>query len=152
MALLLPFARTDDMRKANEGASQMSQVPKRARAWALLAALLAVSAGCGPVVYVHDVVIRARAAVAAAKTQEADKYAPYEYFGAAAYLKQAEVRAAYGDFLLAWRYGVKATKMAKKAVRLTKKRIEEKEDVGVTGSPPKAPRGVELPPATGSGK
>ncbi len=128
----------------------MSQVPNRARVWALLPVLAAAAAGCGPVVYVHDVVLKARSAVAAAKTQEADKYAPYEYYGAQAYLKQAEVRAAYGDFLLAWRYGVKATKMAKKAVRLTKKRIEEKEDMGVT--PPAAPRGVELPPATGAGK
>ena len=133
----------------------MNRLVDRAWTWMVLALGLFVAGGCGPVVYVHDVVIRARSAVAAAKTQRADQYAPYEYYGAQAYLKQAEIRAAYGDFLLSWKYGVKATKLAKKAIKLTKKRIEEKEDVGTVGpaGPAEArPRAVELPASSGSEK
>ncbi len=86
--------------------------------------------GCGPVMYVHEVVVKARASVSAAKTYDAAKYAPYEYYGAEAYLKQAEVRAGYADFLVSIKYGEKATKMAKKAIRIARDKIKAREDLG----------------------
>jgi len=87
--------------------------------------------GCGPVGYVHHVVIRADSAVAKAKTNDAAKHAPYEYYGAVAFLKQARVRVGYGDMQTAIRYGKKARKMAHKAVELTAQRIDESDDIGV---------------------
>lgn len=120
--------------------------------------MLVLSAwGCGPVGYVHHVVLKAKTAVAQAKTNEAAKHAPYEYYGAAAYLKQARIRAGFGDLQTAVNYGKKSTKMAKKAVKLTKKRLEEEEDVGVSeegvgGSdqkPSPAPRARKVPRQTG---
>lgn len=94
--------------------------------------------GCGPVGYVHHVVIRADSAVAKAKTNDAAKHAPYEYYGAVAFLKQARVRVGFGDMQTAIRYGKKARKMAHKAVELTAQRIEESDDVGVSvGAPVK---------------
>ena len=93
-------------------------------------ALMMGTVGCGPVMYVHEVVIKARSSVAAAKTYEAAKYAPYEYYGAEAYLKEAEVRAGYADFLVSIKYGEKATKMAKKAIRIAREKIKAREDLG----------------------
>lgn len=99
----------------------------------LLACGLVWTCGCGPVTYVHHVVLKASSAVEAAKVHKAHRYAPYEYYGAVAYLEQARIRAGFGDFQVAVRYGEKAEKMAKKAVKLTKERIDAQTDVG-TGS------------------
>ncbi len=87
--------------------------------------------GCGPVGYIHNVVIKAESSVARAKTNDAAQYAPYEYYGAVAYLEQARIRAGFGDFQTAMRYGKKSHEMAKKAVELTAERLEEKEDIGL---------------------
>ena len=108
----------------------------------LVAGLLALSvSGCGPVTYVHHVVLNASRAVSAAKVHKAHKYAPYEYYGAVAYLKQARIRAGFGDFQVAVRYGRKSEKMAKKAIKLTKERIDAQTDVGTgTGTDPAPPR------------
>jgi hypothetical protein len=95
---------------------------------------------CGPIQFVSQVTIRAEKSVADAKLQQADKYAPYEYYGAEAYLEQAKHRAGFGDFQTCYRYGKKAEKMAKEAVRLTKIRREEEEDVT-------KPSGADAPPA-----
>lgn len=133
---------------------------RRAEAYLFTAAIgvFVLSAwGCGPVGYVHHVVLKAKTAVAQAETNEAAKHAPYEYYGAVAYLKQARIRAGFGDLQTAVKYGKKSTKMAKKAVKLTKKRLEEKEDIGVSveglgGSdqtPRTAPRAAEVPRQVG---
>ncbi len=87
-------------------------------------------AACGPIQFVSQVTIRAEKAVSSAKLNKAHIYAKYEYYGAEAYLEQAKFRAGYGDFQTSYRYGVKAEKMAKKAVKLTKLRREEERDVG----------------------
>ncbi len=100
--------------------------------------------GCGPIMYVHEVVVKARSSVAAAKTYDAAKYAPYEYYGAEAYLKQAEVRAGYADYLVSIKYGEKATKMAKKAIRIAREKIKAREDLGDPAS------GVESPASGGA--
>jgi len=109
--------------------------------------------GCGPVMYVHEVVIKAESSVAAAKVRNAAKYAPYEYYGAEAYLRQAHVRAGYGDFQWAIKYGEKSSKMAKKAIRLSKQRIEHRRDVGDVTATPSAPAvsGGAARPAARSG-
>ncbi|MCD6499064.1 MAG: DUF4398 domain-containing protein [Deltaproteobacteria bacterium] len=120
---------------------------------ALVVSLVVTGAvGCGPVMYVHEVVIKAESSGAAAKVRNAAKYAPYEYYGACAYLKQARVRAGYGDFQWAIKYGEKSSKMAKKAIRLTKQRIEHRRDVGDVMSSPSAPAtGAAARPASRSG-
>ena len=113
---------------------------RKIRRWALtaMAATLllgsgAVLVGCGPIQFVSQVTIRAEKAVAEAKLQQAAKYAPYEYYGAEAYLEQAKHRAGFGDFQTSYRYGQKSEKMAKEAVRLTKIRREEERDVAKPG-------------------
>lgn len=111
-----------------------------------------VVSGCGPVTYVHHVVLKANSAVEAAKVHKAHRYAPYEYYGAVAYLEQARVRAGFGDFQVSVRYGRKSEKMAKKSIKLTKERIDAQTDVG-TGSregptPPETRKGPEKPPET----
>lgn len=102
--------------------------------------------GCGPIQFVSQVTLRAEKAVAAAKLRHSDRYAPYEYFGAEAYLEQAKYRAAYGDFQEAYRYGKKSEAMADKAVSLTKRRMEEESDKVRPGDPGTgAPREVAPP-------
>ena len=97
---------------------------------------------CGPIQFISQVTIRAEKAVATARLNKAHIYAKYEYYGAEAFLEQAKFRAGYGDFQTAYRYGVKAEKMAQKAVKLTKLRREEEQDVDrkSSGPRPKAPR------------
>lgn len=96
-----------------------------------IAVLLFMLSGCGPVGYVHNVVIKAESSVARAETNDAAQYAPYEYYGAKAYLEQARLRAGFGDFQTAIRYGKKSYEMAKKAGELTAERLAEKDDVGL---------------------
>lgn len=115
--------------------------------WALIGVVILAVGACGPIQFVSQVTIRAEKSVAEAKLQHADKYAPYEYYGAEAYLEQAKHRAGFGDFQTSYRYGKKAEKMAKEAVRLTKIRREEEQDVtdGPEDSP--APTGERAAPA-----
>lgn len=107
--------------------------------WAASVTLVVASVACGPIQFVSQVTIRAEKAVADAKLQQADKYAPYEYYGAEALLEQAKHRAGFGDFQTAYRYGKKAEAMADKAVKLSKQRREEEGDVtkpASGGAPP----------------
>ena len=97
--------------------------------------------GCGPIQFVSQVTLRAEKAVATAKLRHSDRYAPYEYFGAEAYLDQAKYRAAYGDYQTAYRYGKKSEAMAEKAVSLTRRRMEEESDK----ARPVEPRRTERP-------
>jgi hypothetical protein len=83
---------------------------------------------CGPILYVSQVTLKAERAVAAAKHGDGDRWAPYEYFGAEAFLDQAKYRAAFGDFMEAYRYGKKAQQMAEEASSLTRRRKEEDSD------------------------
>lgn len=91
--------------------------------------LFSMGAACGPIEFVSQVTIRAERAVSDAKLMHAERWAPYEYFGAAAYLEQAKFRAGYGDFQTSYRYGKKSEAMAKDAARLTKIRVDEDRDV-----------------------
>jgi len=113
--------------------------------WALGAILAIALAGCGPIQFISQVTIRAEKSVADAKLQQADKYAPYEYYGAAAYLEQAKHRAAFGDFQTSYRYGKKSEKMAMEAVKLSKTRREEERDVNEPTDRPRPRKGVKEP-------
>jgi hypothetical protein len=96
--------------------------------WALVIAL--ATPACGPIWFVSQVSMKAERAVAAAKLHQADKYSPYEYFGAEAYLDQAKYRAGYGDYQTSYKYGKKAEAMADKAVKISKAKREEERDMG----------------------
>lgn len=117
-----------------------SNLKVKFRSWAWAFSLVLLS-GCGPILYVRQVVVRAESAVAAAKTKEAEKHAPYEYYGAEAFLREARIRAGYGDFQIAVRYGKKAEAMAKKAIAITNERIDAQKDVGA-GTRPDGPTKV----------
>ena len=97
--------------------------------WSAVSALVVSLFSCGPIQFVSQVTIRAEKAVADAKIQKADKYAPYEFFGAEVYLEQAKYRAGFGDFQTSYRYGKQAEQMANKAAKLAKLRREEEGDV-----------------------
>jgi len=84
----------------------------------VLSVVVACAAGCGPVQYVSQVTQRASMEVAAAKSANADKLAPYEYTTAELYLHKAREEAGYSDYQAAIRFGKKAELMARKARRL----------------------------------
>jgi hypothetical protein len=84
----------------------------------VLSMYVATGAGCGPVQYVSQVTQRAAMEVAAAKSANADKLAPYEYTTAELYLHKAREEAGYSDYQAAIRFGKKAEIMARKARRL----------------------------------
>jgi len=94
-----------------------------------LSVLVLSSEACGPIEFISQVTVRAERAVNDAKLMHARRWAPYEYWGAVAYLEQAKYRAGYGDFQTSYRYGKKAEKMATEAARLTKIRVDEDRDV-----------------------
>lgn len=97
--------------------------------WSFAVLLTASLGACGPIQFVSQVTIRAEKAVEDAKLQKADKYAPYEFYGAKVFLEQAMHRAGYGDFQTSYRYGQQAEKMANKAAKLAKQRRDEEGDV-----------------------
>ena len=83
--------------------------------YALVAALAAALAACGPITYVGEVTRKATDAVAAARAVQAEKYAPYWWTRATQYLHKAQEVAAHADFQGANRFGRLATEAANKA-------------------------------------
>src|SRR4051794_5733915 len=78
------------------------------------AALLCVSAGCGPVqstAYLLDAAVQ----IEAARPAQAEKYAPYEWTSANLYLHKAREEVGYSDFEQAVSYSKKASVFANKA-------------------------------------
>ena len=71
--------------------------------------------GCGPVQYVSQVTSSAAKEVAAAKSAQADKFAPYEYTMAVEYLHKAREEAGYADYQSAIRFGKRSEENAKRA-------------------------------------
>jgi hypothetical protein len=76
---------------------------------------LVAATGCGPFGYLKKVAKDATKAVADAKNAEAEKYAPYEYWGAVSYLEQAKVLMAYSEYERSFDYGVRAKQLAEEA-------------------------------------
>lgn len=92
----------------------MSPLRIRLSSLALVAALLA--AGCGPFGYLRKVARDATKTVRKAETLEAEKFAPYEYWGAVAYLEQSKVLMAYSEYERSFDYGVRAKQLAEEAI------------------------------------
>ena len=89
--------------------------PRRVSRLALLVTLVAV--GCGPFGYLRKVARDASKKVKEAEMLEAEKYAPYEYWGAVAYLEQAKVLMAYSEYERSFDYGVRAKQLAEEAIQ-----------------------------------
>jgi hypothetical protein len=99
---------------------------------------LVAATGCGPFGYLKKVAKDATKAVADAENAEADKYAPYEYWGAVSYLEQAKVLMAYSEYERSFDYGVRAKQLAEEAKQKaelresgkTKQTLDEPETAG----------------------
>lgn len=91
-----------------------SRVLSRVAAFSLVAASL-VCAGCGPFGYLKKVATDATRAVADAEAAGAEEYAPYEYWGAVAYLEQAKVLMGYSEYERSFDFGQRATQLANEA-------------------------------------
>ncbi len=75
---------------------------------------LILLAACGAALATKDL-ISADIEVEAARTAGAEKSAPYEYFAAEAYLREARVKAGYSQYQAARDYAGKAEELAAKA-------------------------------------
>jgi uncharacterized protein DUF4398 len=104
------------------------------------AAVVLLVGACGPVQYIGTVSQSASSAVAAAKSANAEKYAPYEYTAACEYLHKAREEEGYADHQAAVRFGHKATELADKAKKIALEKA---------GQPPE-PNPAEQPPVTDS--
>ena len=100
----------------------------------LSVAALALGVGCGPFGYLKKVAKDASRAVADAKAVEAEKYAPYEYWGAVEYLEQAKVLMAYSEYERSFDYGTRAKQLAEEAKAKAERREsgQMKESFGAT--------------------
>lgn len=85
-------------------------------------AALAVGMGCGPFGYLKKVAKDASRAVADAEAVEAEKYAPYEYWGAVSYLEQAKILMAYSEYERSFDYGTRARQLAEEAKQKAERR------------------------------
>ncbi len=74
--------------------------------------------GCGPIEYVNQVTRRASSDLAAAKSANADKHAPYWYTLATEYLQRARWEGAHADFQAANRFGRRASDAARMARKI----------------------------------
>ena len=117
----------------------------RYRCACFLAAALLCTA-CGPVRYIATVTAKASRLVAEAKTANAEKHAPYEYWSAVRYLEMAREKVGYADFEAALKYGDRSVAMAEKARAITAERRSE----GPNAKQPSPP--VKVVPAGGHGK
>ena len=90
-----------------------------ARLAALVVAVLALGAGCGPIVYINRVTMNAASAVEQAKTAGAEQASPYWYTRATLFLRRARIEAADADFEAANRFGRIAADAARTAYEET---------------------------------
>lgn len=100
------------------------QLSRSSRVLAVAVALLC--AGCGPFGYLKKVATDATRAVADAEAAEAEKYAPYEYWGAVAYLEQSKVLMGYSEYERSFDFGERAKQLANEAKVKAKQRKEGK--------------------------
>jgi hypothetical protein len=113
---------------------------------ALLLGLALLAPGCGPIEYLNQVTRKASQAVAEAQKADAERWAPYEYWGAVEYLHKAREEAGYADFGVAIELGKKATDLATQARSLAIERAAS----GPEGAEP-ALQPAPLPPPPPSG-
>ena len=107
----------------------------------VLSLCVAAFAGCGPVQYLSQVTQRASTELAAARSANADKLAPYEFTTAELYLHKAREEAGYSDYQAAIRFGKKAELMARKARRLAADAQGEPSEDGAAPIDPSATPG-----------
>ena len=81
---------------------------------ALLAAFIAISFGCGPVEST-SLIVQSDTALQGAKTADAEKKSPYEYYAAEQYLHKAREKWGTSDFEYSIDYAKDARDLAKKA-------------------------------------
>jgi uncharacterized membrane protein YgcG len=114
-----------------------------------LSIAMLASQGCGPFGYLKKVAKDATRAVADAEKAGAEKYAPYEYWGAVAYLEQAKVMMAYSEYERSFDYGSRAKQLAEEAKQKAQRR--EAGQMQETAAPPATdePATDAPPPASG---
>ena len=74
-----------------------------------------LSTGCGPFGYLKKVASDATRSVADAEAAGAEEYAPYEYWGAVAYLEQSKVLMGYSEYERSFDFGERAKQLANEA-------------------------------------
>jgi hypothetical protein len=89
--------------------------PSIGRGIVVLALTSFVCAGCGPFGYLKKVANDANRAVAEAESAGAEEYAPYEYWGAVAYLEQAKVLMGYSEYERSFDFGERSKQLANEA-------------------------------------
>lgn len=94
---------------------------------ALLVVVVA-SAGCGPFGYLKKVASDATRAVADAEAAGAEEYAPYEYWGAVAYLEQSKILMGYSEYERSFDFGERAKQLANEA-KVKAQRVRKGESV-----------------------
>ena len=82
---------------------------------------VAVCAACGPFGSLKRISRDANRAVARAEKSGAEQYAPYEFWGAKAYLEQAKILMGYSEYERAFDYGDRAKQLAEEAERKAKR-------------------------------
>jgi hypothetical protein len=86
------------------------------------------SAGCGPFGYLKKVATDATRAVADAEAAGAEEYAPYEYWGAVAYLEQSKILMGYSEYERSFDFGERAKQLANEA-KVKAQRVRKGESV-----------------------
>jgi hypothetical protein len=99
-----------------------------ARGMAILALTSFVCAGCGPFGYLKKVANDANRAVAEAEAAGAEEYAPYEYWGAVAYLEQAKVLMGYSEYERSFDFGERSKQLANEA-KIKAQRVKKGESI-----------------------
>jgi hypothetical protein len=94
----------------------------------LVGLLGALAVACGPVTYINEVTRQASADVEAASAAQADRYAPYHYTLAVAYLRKAREEAAQADYQAANRLGRKASQAARTAIEVSLSRVRRADE------------------------
>jgi hypothetical protein len=110
----------------------------RVRSVALFALVAAFVTGCGPFGYLTKVARDATRAVADAEAAGAEEFAPYEYWGAVAYLEQAKVLMAYSEYERSFDYGTRAKQLAEEAKKKADRREAGKDRETLEDDAPKA--------------
>ena len=101
----------------------------RTRGWLAAVSLMSiVCAGCGPFGYLKKVATDANRAVAEAEAAGAEEYAPYEYWGAVAYLEQAKVLMGYSEYERSFDFGERSKQLANEA-KVKAQRVKKGESV-----------------------
>jgi hypothetical protein len=108
----------------------------------MLLGVLLCAGGCGPIEYINQVSLKAASSLAAAKQAGADRYAPYEYTAAEAYLHKAREEAGYAEYQDSIEYGRKAEELAERAKAIALTRMNQP-----TSSPSAAPAPDDKPAA-----